>query len=187
MCGYFISEIQEEAHPQRIAGTLVHLNVRQGKRGRFAFASLDDSSGRIEVSIWAEVFDNYRSLLKKGQLLVVEGIVDKDEYGDKKSHKIIADKILTFEQARREYVKNVTILLDNTFDQDSVIEIIKELAVSDEGNKVLISYEAKDAYAEIELPQDYLIDLKDENIKLLKNTFGKDNINLVYHSRPHIN
>ena len=187
MCGYFISEIQEETHPQRIAGTLVHLNVRQGKRGRFAFATLDDSSGRIEVSIWAEVFDNYRSLLKKGQLLVVEGIVEKDEYGDKKSHKIIADKILTFEQARREYVKNVNILLDNTFDQDSVIEIIKELAVSDEGNKVLISYEAKDAYAEIELPQDYLIDLKDENIKLLKNTFGKDNINLVYHSRPHIN
>ena len=187
MCGYFISEIQEETHPQRIAGTLVHLNVRQGKRGRFAFATLDDSSGRIEVSIWAEVFDNYRSLLKKGQLLVVEGIVEKDEYGDKKSHKIIADKILTFEQARREYVKNVNILLDNTFDQDSVIEIIKELAVSDEGNKVLISYEAKDAYAEIELPQDYLIDLKDENIKLLKNTFGKDNINLVYHSRSHIN
>jgi DNA polymerase-3 subunit alpha len=187
MCGFFISELQAESHPQRIAGTLVHLNVRQGKRGRFAFATLDDSSGRIEVSIWAEIFDNYRSLLKKGQLLVVEGIVDRDEYGDKKSFKVIADKILTFDQARREYVKNVSIQLDNKFDQDSVIKVIKELAVSDEGNQVLISYEADEASAEIELPQDYLIDLKDENIKLLKNAFGKDNINLVYHSRSHLN
>tara|TARA_Y100000741_G_scaffold177639_1_gene134845 strand:- start:2545 stop:6015 length:3471 start_codon:yes stop_codon:yes gene_type:complete len=187
MCGFFISELQAESHPQRIAGTLVHLNVRQGKRGRFAFATLDDTSGRIEVSIWAEIFDNYRSLLKKGQLLVVEGIVDRDEYGDKKSYKIIADKILTFDQARREYVKNISIQLDNQFDQDSVIKVIKELAVSDEGNQVLISYEAEEASAEIELPRDYLIDLKDENIKLLKNTFGKDNINLVYHSRPHLN
>ena len=187
MCGFFISELQAEPHPQRIAGTLVHLNVRQGKRGRFAFATLDDSSGRIEVSIWAEIFDNYRSLLKKGQLLVVEGIVDRDEYGDKKSYKIIADKILTFNQARREYVKNISIQLDNQFDQDSVIKVIKELAVSDEGNQVLISYEAEEASAEIELPQDYLIDLKDENIKILKNTFGKENINLVYHSRPHLN
>ena len=187
MCGFFISELQAESHPQRIAGTLVHLNVRQGKRGRFAFATLDDSSGRIEVSIWAEIFDNYRSLLKKGQLLVVEGIVDRDEYGDKKSLKVIADKILTFDQARREYVKNVSIQLDNKFDQDSVIKVIKELAVSDEGNQVLISYEAEEASAEIELPQDYLIDLKDENIKLLKNAFGKDNINLVYHSRSHLN
>jgi len=187
MCGFFISELQAESHPQRIAGTLVHLNVRQGKRGRFAFATLDDSSGRIEVSIWAEIFDNYRSLLKKGQLLVVEGIVDRDEYGDKKSYKIIADKIMTFDQARREYVKNVSIQLDNKFDQDSVIKVIKELAVSDEGNQILISYEAEEASAEIELPQDYLIDLKDENIKILKNTFGKENINLVYHSRPHLN
>ena len=187
MCGFFISELQAEPHPQRIAGTLVHLNIRQGKRGRFAFATLDDSSGRIEVSIWAEIFDNYRSLLKKGQLLVIEGIVDRDEYGDKKSYKIIADKILTFDQARREYVKNISIQLDNQFDQDSVIKVIKELAVSDEGNQVLISYEAEEASAEIELPQDYLIDLKDENIKILKNTFGKENINLVYHSRPHLN
>ncbi len=187
MCGFFISELQPESHPQRIAGTLVHLNVRQGKRGRFAFATLDDSSGRIEVSIWAEIFDNYRSLLRKGQLLVVEGIVDRDEYGDKKSYKIIADKIMTFDQARREYVKNVSIQLDNKFDQDSVIKVIKELAVSDEGNQVLISYEAEEASAEIELPQDYLIDLKDENIKILKNTFGKENISLVYHSRPHLN
>jgi DNA polymerase-3 subunit alpha len=187
MCGFFISELQAESHPQRIAGTLVHLNVRQGKRGRFAFATLDDSSGRIEVSIWAEIFDNYRNLLKKGQLLVVEGIVDRDEYGDKKSFKVIADKILTFDQARREYVKNVSIKLDNKFDQDSVIKVIKELAVSDEGNEVLISYEAEEASAEIELPKDYLIDLKDENIKVLKSTFGKDNINLVYHSRTHLN
>jgi hypothetical protein len=68
-----------------------------------------------------------------------------------------------------------------------VIKVIKELAVSEEGNQVLISYKTKDASAEIELPQDYLIDLKDENIKLLKSAFGKDNINLVYHSRPHLN
>ena len=187
MCGFFISELQAEEHPQRIAGTLVHLNVRQGRRGRFAFATLDDSSGRIEVSVWAEVFDNCRSLLKKGQLIVVEGIVDRDEYGDKKSYKIIADRILTFDQARKEYIKNISIQLDNKFDQESVIKVIRELATPEEGNKVRISYEADEASAEIELPQAYSISLKDENIKILKNTFGKDNINFVYHSRPHLN
>ena len=187
MCGFFISELQTESHPQRIAGTLVHLNVRQGKRGRFAFATLDDSTGRIEVSIWSDVFDNYRSLLKKGQLLVVEGIVDRDNFGDKKSFKIIADKILTFEEARREYVKNISIRLNDNFDQDSAIKLIKGLSGSNEGNKVLIAYEAKEASAEIELSNDYLIDLKDENINTLKDAFGKDNINLVYHSRIHLN
>ena len=187
MCGFFISELQAESHPQRVAGTLVHLNVRQGKRGRFAFATLDDNGGRIEVSVWADVFDSYRNLLKKGQLLVVEGVVERDEYGGKNSHKIIADKILSFDQARREYVKNVSIHLDSKFDQNSVISVIRELAVSDEGNQVLLSYETEEASAEIELPRDYLIDLKDENIRILENAFGKDNVNLVYYSRSHLN
>ena len=77
--------------------------------------------------------------------------------------------------------------LERNFDQDSVIKLIKGLSSSDEGNKVLIAYEAKEASAEIELPNDYLIDLKDENINALKDAFGKDNINLVYHSRKHLN
>ena len=187
MCGFFISELQDESHPQRVAGTLVHLNVRQGRRGRFAFATLDDSSGRIEVSVWAEEFDLYRSLLRKGQLLVVEGIVERDEYGGKNSFKIIAEKILTFDQARREYVKNISIHIDNKLDQNAIINVIKELAGSDEGNQVLLSYETDDASAEIALPENFLIELKDENIKTLKSTFGKENINLVYHSRPHLN
>ena len=42
MCGFFISELQSEAHNQRIAGCLMQFNVRQGRRGRFAFATLDD-------------------------------------------------------------------------------------------------------------------------------------------------
>ena len=187
MCGFFISELQAESHPQRVAGTLVHLNVRQGRRGRFAFATLDDSSGRIEVSVWAEEFDLYRSLLRKGQLLVVEGIVERDEYPGKNSYKIIAEKILTFDQARREYVKNISIHIDNKLDQNAIINVIKELAGSDEGNQVFLSYETDDASAEIALPENFLIELKDENIKTLKSKFGKENINLVYHSRPHLN
>ena len=51
----------------------------------------------------------------------------------------------------------------------------------------LLSYETDDVSAEIALPENFLIELKDENIKTLKSTFGKENINLVYHSRPHLN
>ena len=90
MCGFFISELQSETHNQRIAGCLMQFNIRQGKRGRFAFATLDDGSGKIEVSIWANTFEKYRNLLKKGQVLVVEGMVDKDDYSDSVKFKIFA-------------------------------------------------------------------------------------------------
>ena len=67
---------------------VLYMNVRQGRHGRYAFATLDDGSSKIEVSIWAEPFELYRNALRKGQLVVVEGIVEKNHY-TKGSHKII--------------------------------------------------------------------------------------------------
>ena len=188
MCGFFISELQPEAHKQRIAGCLMQFNVRQGKRGRFAFATLDDGSAKIEVSIWAEVFDRHRSLLKKGQLLVVEGLVEKDDYSDSIKYKMIADRILTFDQARYEYIKNIKIKLDDSNeDPENVVSNLKQIANSSEGNTVLISYKSLSAKAEIALPNKYTIKLDDSSIRALDKRFGAENVEFVYHSQTHVN
>ena len=188
MCGFFISELQPEAHKQRIAGCLMQFNVRQGKRGRFAFATLDDGSAKIEVSIWAEVFERHRSLLKKGQLLVVEGLVEKDDYSDSIKYKMIADRILTFDQARYEYIKNIKIKLDDSNeDPENVVSNLKQIANSSEGNTVLISYKSLSAKAEIALPNKYTIKLDDSSIRALDKRFGAENVEFVYHSQTHVN
>ena len=188
MCGFFISELQSEEHTQRIAGCLMQFNVRQGKRGRFAFATLDDGSSKIEVSIWADVFEKYRSLLKKGQVLVVEGMIEKDEYSSFAKYKMIADKILTFDQARHEYVKNIKIDIENNdISSEEVVNSLKLIANSSEGNEVLISYKGESAVADIVLPSDFSVKLDDSSIKALGKRFGSENVKFVYHSQYHIN
>ena len=188
MCGFFISELQSETHTQRIAGCLMQFNVRQGKRGRFAFATLDDGSGKIEVSIWADVFEKYRNLLKKGQVLVVEGIIEKDDYSDSMRHKMIAEKILTFDQARYEYIKNIKIDIEDDIEQtNEIVRSLKEIATSNEGNTVLISYKGNSAKADIILPDNFSVKLDDAVIKTLDKRFGAENVEFVYHSQIHIN
>jgi len=188
MCGFFISELQSETHTQRIAGCLMQFNVRQGKRGRFAFATLDDGSGKIEVSIWADVFEKYRNLLKKGQVLIVEGIIEKDDYSDSMRHKMIAEKILTFDQARYEYIKNIKIDIEDDIEQTKeIVRSLKEIATSNEGNTVLISYKGNSAKADIILPDNFSVKLDDAVIKTLDKRFGAENVEFVYHSQIHIN
>ena len=188
MCGFFISELQSETHTQRIAGCLMQFNVRQGKRGRFAFATLDDGSGKIEVSIWADVFEKYRNLLKKGQVLIVEGIIEKDDYSDSMRHKMIAEKILTFDQARYEYIKNIKIDIEDDIEQtNEIVRSLKEIATSNEGNTVLISYKGNSAKADIILPDNFSVKLDDAVIKTLDKRFGAENVEFVYHSQIHIN
>ena len=187
MCGFFISELQSETHNQRIAGCLMQFNVRQGRRGRFAFATLDDGSGKIEVSVWADVFEKYRHLLKKGQVLVVEGMIEKDEYSDSQRHKMIAEKILTFDEARYEFIKNIKIDIEDTSDTKDIVESLKEIANSNEGNSVMLSYTGNSAKADIILPSNYSVKLDDISIRALDKRFGAENVQFVYHTQSHIN
>ena len=58
---------------------------------------------------------------------------------------------------------------------------------SNEGNLITISYKGNDAEADILLPENYSIKLDDENLRLLVNKFGEENIELIYFSQSHVN
>jgi len=192
MCGLYISELAEGPHTQRVAGMLMHLNVRQGRHGRYAFVTLDDSTGRIEVSVWSEVFDTYRSSLRKGQIIVVEGVIEEDDYSSGKnstSFKMVAKRIFSFDQARKEFIKHIKLSINTKMtDIDSFTAGLKELS-SDGigfGSPVLLSYLGDEARAEIELSKEFSINLSDKTINNLKILCGKNNVDLVYYARPNI-
>ena len=191
MCGFFISELETETHSQRVAGMLMHLNVRPGRKGRFAFATIDDSSGRLEISIWADIFDRHRGILKKGQLIVIEGMVEKDNYplgAEKPTFKMVADRILTFDEARNEYLKHIRISLDpDIVNVEEIATGLKSLSNNQAGSPVLISFLGKKAKADILLSKDYSFYVDDNSIQSLFNLCGKENVDLVYHSGSHVN
>lgn len=189
MCGLNISELQEGTHSQRVAGMLMHLNVRQGRHGRYAFGTLDDSTGRLEVSIWSDTFDTYRSVLKKGQIIVIEGIVEKDSYfsnKDSTSYKILAERILTFDQARKEYLKHIKLFVSPEKNIEEIILRLKKLSSNGNGSPVIISYKGSLASADIKLPIDFSISFDDETQIILEELFGSGNVDLVYDARPYI-
>ena len=190
MCGLFISELEEAPHTQRVAGMLMHLNVRQGRHGRYAFVTIDDSSGRLEVSVWSEAFDTYRSVLRKGQIIVVEGVVEKDSYSNDKnnpSFKMIAERILSFDQARKEFIKFVTISVGSDFKElDSLTSQLKELSTNGSGSPIVISYSGNNAKADIQLPKELTVEVSDLSYRTLESICGKGNVDLVYYARPYI-
>mgnify|MGYP001351849634 CR=1 FL=1 len=189
MCGLNISELKESTHQQRVAGMLLNFNVRQGRQGRYAFATLDDTSARLEVSIWSDTFDTFRSALKKGQIIVVEGVVEKDRYSsskDETSYKIIAEKIFNFDQARNEFLKHIKLSLEPERDLDKITLGLKQLSSKGNGSPVIISYTGSEASADIALPKDFSVNFNDEAYLVLKKLFGSDNVELVYHARPYL-
>ena len=75
-----IVELRAARDTQTIAGLIVALRVMKNKKGdKMGFITLDDRSGRIEASLFAEAFNTAQALLQTDALVVVEGEVSNDD------------------------------------------------------------------------------------------------------------
>jgi len=64
----------------KVAGLIMEVRLKNTSRGRLAFVTLDDKSGRLELKLYAEVFDKNKDLLQKDQVLIAEGEISEDTY-----------------------------------------------------------------------------------------------------------
>ena len=66
---------------QVVAGLIVASRTMKTKRGdTMAVLQLDDRSARIEVTVYADTWNEHRELLVKDQIVIVEGSVAHDDF-----------------------------------------------------------------------------------------------------------
>ncbi len=96
---------------QITAGLIVAIRTMQTKRGdRMAFITLEDRTGRQEVAIFSDLYDETREILKKDNLVIVQGETKPDEYTG--GIKVRALKILDLATARAHFAKKIRLDVD---------------------------------------------------------------------------
>ena len=80
--------------PATVAGQVVSMRSRGDS---MAFVQLEDWSGRIEVSLFREVFTEYRALLTRDAILIVEGGLSLDEFNG--GFQLRARRVSTLDEA----------------------------------------------------------------------------------------
>lgn len=96
---------------QIIAGLLIGLRTMQTKRGdKMAFVTLEDRSGRQEVAIFADLYQEVRDLLKKDILMIVQGETKPDEYSG--GLRMRALKLYDLNGARKSLAKKLKLKLN---------------------------------------------------------------------------
>ena len=164
-----------------IAGLVVAMRAMMSRKGdRMAFITLDDRSGRIELAVFPENFRQYRNLIIKDKLLVVEGTVSVDEYSG--GFKMSADKIFDIDQAREAYAKRLVIdVEEHQAGNGFAGELAQRLAPFREGVcPVWIEYHAPTARAQLALGQEWRVHPSDELLHRLQELAGKDRVRVVY-------
>ena len=147
-----------EKKSQKFAGCIVAIRLTRTKRGdKMAFVTLDDSIARQEIVIFSDLYQQNKELLKKDQLIVIEGDATKDNYTG--GFKIKCNKIMNFINTVQELAHNVTIILNPLInDAVTVSEKIKKIIMPHPGNcPLILHYKKTDTLTKIKFGANWTV------------------------------
>lgn len=176
-----IAELKPEKEKQTIAGLVVAQRTMRTKRGdTMAFVTLDDRTGRIEVAIFGDAYNQSRDLLLKDGLLVIHGQVSYDDYNG--MLKMRADVISLLSDVRQEKARELCLTLESGALSAHFIEQFSELLEPyREGVcPIVIDYQRSDAKALLRLGDTWRVRPEDELLERLRDQYGAGKVKLIY-------
>ncbi len=115
---------QRNEKPMLTAGLIVAIRTMKSKNGgRMAFITLDDQSARLEVRVFADVYDQYQSFIQPDKLVVIQGKIGQDNFTGGLAG--TAEKVFDITGAREAFGQALQINVDNSEQAQQWVEQLK--------------------------------------------------------------
>ena len=171
---------------QRTVAGLVHqIQVRKGARGRMASLTLDDRTGRIEVTCFSDVYEAASDLLQPDAMLVITGNLRADDYTGGVG--LIARSVQTLEQARAGRADHLLLRLDlaEPGEHAGGLERVQQLhellqPYSGEGTPLRLQYRRPGCEGRLRLGENWRVLPADALLKRLRGLLGDEAVEVVY-------
>lgn len=164
-----------------VAGFVMALRFRVTQTGnRMAFLSLDDHTAKVDMIVFSDKLTEYRHLLEKDKLLLVEGEVSHDDYTG--GYRIVAKQILSFEQARKQFARQLLLKFDaKNYTAEFIAQLQAILKPFCGGDcPVGIDYQKEDSSVRLMLGAEWKVALEQPLIERLGEHYGKEKIRVGY-------
>jgi DNA polymerase-3 subunit alpha len=177
-----ISDLKPSRDPQRVAGLVVGVRTMKSKRGdTMAFITLDDRTGRIEASLFGELFEQLRGQIESDQVLIVEGEVSSDEFSG--GLRLRGKDVTAMVTARIRYGQAVELALDAGQINGQLIESLRDSLTpyrDEAGLPVRLQYRHPAAVAWLELADEWKVAPSDDLLLALRDVQGQAGVQLRY-------
>ncbi|NNC77870.1 MAG: DNA polymerase III subunit alpha, partial [Woeseiaceae bacterium] len=186
-----LGELAAEAPPASVPGeknyaqarrevTIAGLIVDVRKRGNRVSVVLDDDSGRMEISLFSEAFQQFRHLLVKDEIVVVSGALRYDDFIG--AWTVITKNVLQIDRVIESRAQSMVLrLAPNGRGEQLLVQLHDMLLPYREGNcDVAVQYFGDSAKARLKLGPEWSVrpsrELRDKLTELL----GANNVRLLY-------
>jgi DNA polymerase-3 subunit alpha len=169
---------QFKGKPATVAGMVFDL----GKRGSRMIFTLDDRSGRLEASMFEDTYQQYRTLIAKSAILIVEGSIRFDEFIE--GWRLNAKRVMDIDQAREQYGRRLVIRWPRQVDPN-FIRTFEQILRPFRGGRcgVAIRYYGSAARADLVLSEEWSVKPTRELTERLTQLVGHDGVRLIYTPR----
>lgn len=168
---------------QRVSGIVYSTRFMKTKAGkRMVFVGLEDSTGRIEATLFAQEAERCRDKLVNGTILVIQGEVDHDAFSG--GLRLKARLVLDLMEARLEMAKSVQIKIQAEQAQEGIIEKVKTLLASakttERGCQVVIEYVTAKTKGLLSLDKEWKVLPTNELLEGLRELLGENHVLFRY-------
>ncbi len=176
--------VSKTGHSLTIAGWVLNIRLLWTKRGdRMAILNIEDASGRLEVTLFSDIYMTYRDKLTKDKLLVIEGESQQDELTG--NTRILAKKVLDITEAREAYAKRLLIKLSKPLIKSSqqLEEMKEKMSIFCPGLcATAIEYHHPELGSQLQLclGEPWSVKPSDELLAMLHQLWGKESVVIQY-------
>ena len=181
LSGNRISQIKAARRKQSIGGLVLDVRRIKTKKGKkMAVAQLDDGSGRIEVTLFTEMFERYRKHLGKDSMVLVRGLVEHDEHIG--SLHMRAEEVRSFFDVRKERLRRLRVQIDGeqTVEDLARMRTVLEEYRQNDGCPLRIDYRLNGYRSAFHLGDDWRVEPSDDLVHQMKQIFGKQSVSFDF-------
>lgn len=170
-------------HAITIAGWVLNIRSLWTKRGdRMAVLSLEDASGRLEVTLFSDIYVQYRDKLHKDKLLIIEGEIQNDELTG--NIRVLGKRILDITEARENHAKNLLIKLTKAFIKpgqlDDLQKIMSTFCPGLCPTSIEYYHPELKTQVNFSLGDSWKVKPSDSLLKMLRENFGEESVIIQY-------
>jgi DNA polymerase-3 subunit alpha len=171
-----LAALQPSNQSVTVAGIVNSVRVTQGRRGRMAVVQLDDGTARVEATVFNELFEANRALLKEDALLIVEGRPQHDEFTG--GIRVTVDKLMDLAAARQKFARAVKLVCNGGSSGARLRELLAPYRNG--GVPVSVIYTNREAECRIDLGEGWRVKLDEGLIESLSAWLKPENVQIVY-------
>jgi len=179
-----IGDLRAGKDDSTVVGLIVGVRTMKSKKGEtIAFVTLDDRTGRIEVSVFADLYDRSYTKLQKDTVIVCKGATSIDDFSG--GMRMRASEVFDMAQARERAIKRLKLRLVGADLADNFTDELAQLLTPfkgrpGEGCPIAVAYVCEEAEAEVTLGDAWRVLPDDDLIQNLRDRYGNERVVLDY-------